>query len=166
MVQPKVQLQQDGVSTWYLQANVDGGVGVVNDAGRWAWFCNGADLHSPGNVVAYWSDKRLKENVLKLDGYEERIMALRPVSFEWNKRGRALTGKQAGEREVGFIAQEAKAVDPRYTAENLSATLEDGATGGSNDPLLTVKKDEMIADLVALVQSLNLRIRDLEEKLG
>jgi hypothetical protein len=159
---PSVFLGQTGIATWLLtmQGN-NGTVGVQRASdGRWAWYGDGSDLFSPGNVVAYWSDERLKEKILPLDGYEERIMGLRPVSFAWNEKGRAINRKAPDEREIGFIAQEAQAVDARFVAENPTALDDDG------NAYLTVKKDEMIADLVALVQSLNKRVRDLEEMLG
>ena len=119
-----------------------------------------SELYAAGNVVAYYSDARLKQNVEALDGYEDRIMALRPVSFAWNEKGREVTGKKEGECELGFIAQEVQAVDPRMVAENIAAKDEDG------NPYLTVKKDEMIADLVAMVQSLNKRLQELERMVG
>jgi hypothetical protein len=112
----------------------------------------------PGNVIAYYSDARLKEQVLPLDGYEARIMGLRPVSFAWNEKGRELTRKKVGERERGFLAQEALAVDASFATENQAFKAEDGGH------YLTVKKDEMIADLVAMVQDLTKRVRELEAR--
>jgi hypothetical protein len=111
-------------------------------------------------VVAYWSDARLKEEVRDLDGYEDRIMALRPVEFQWNEKGRSLTGKEEGRRETGFIAQEVQQIAPQFVAGNETSKDEDG------NPYLTVRKDEMIADLVAMVQALNMRLGVLEKKLA
>jgi ABC-type sugar transport system ATPase subunit len=83
-------------------------------------------------------------------------MGLRPVSFAWNKKGRELTNRKYREREIGFIAQEAQSVSDQYVAENPVAKSDEG------DAYLTVQKDEMIADLVAMVQQLNRRIAKLE----
>lgn len=149
-----------GVVWWKFGSGGDGAGYIINNANRYMWMCNGADVYTQGNVVAYWSDARLKEEVRDLDGYEARIMGLRPVSFAWNDKGRAISGKAEGEREVGFIAQEARGISESYVAENPTAKDDDG------NPYLTVKKDEMIADLVALVQSLTKRVRELEEKLA
>jgi hypothetical protein len=154
---PYFRLHRHGVVFWDLKAMADGACGIYNNSNAWGWYSVSGTLHVPGNVVAYWSDRRLKEAIKPLDGYEERIMGLRPVSFEWNEKGCELTGKKAGEREIGFIAQETKAVYEQYVAENKTAEAADG-----EDPYLTVKKDEMIADLVAMVQSLNRRLTKLE----
>lgn len=146
-----------GAQWWKFYIGTGDG-GVQMHTGRWIWYSNNADFFVPGNLVAYWSDARLKEKVQDLDGYENRIMSLRPVSFEWNEKGRERTNKKLGEREIGFIAQEVQEVCPQYVVENKTAPDEDG------NNYLTVQKDQMIADLVALVQSLNKRVRELEEK--
>jgi hypothetical protein len=87
-------------------------------------------------------------------------MALRPVEFQWNEKGRSLTGKEEGRRETGFIAQEVQQIAPQFVAGNETSKDEDG------NPYLTVRKDEMIADLVAMVQVLNARVRQLENRLA
>ena len=157
---PSVYIHYPGVVwvRWYVGSGGDGG--MQNSSGRWLWYSNNSDWYTPGNVVAYWSDARLKEEVQDLDGYEDRIMALRPVEFQWNEKGRSLTGKEEGRRETGFIAQEVQEIAPQFVAGNETSKDEDG------NPYLTVRKDEMIADLVAMVQALNLRLGVLEEKLA
>lgn len=157
---PTVQIHKPGLGQWLFKMGTNVEVGVYNGA-AWAWYYDGAAFSTPGNVVAYWSDRRLKEAILPIEGYEARIMGLRPVSFQWNAKGQELTGKAEGEREVGFIAQEARDIDNRYVAVNPSAPVAE-----YEDPYLTVKKDEMIADLVAMVQTLNTRLRKLESMLA
>jgi hypothetical protein len=152
---PKLSLHYPGSLLWDFYINTGDG-GVQNSSGRWIWYSNNLDFFVPGNLVSYWSDARLKEAVRDLDGYEERIMGLRPVSFAWNKKGRELTNRKYREREIGFIAQEAQSVSDQYVAENPVAKSDEG------DAYLTVQKDEMIADLVAMVQQLNRRIAKLE----
>jgi hypothetical protein len=53
-------------------------------------------------------------------------MALRPVEFQWNEKGRSLTGKEEGKREIGFIAQEVQEVAPQFVAGNETSKDEDG----------------------------------------
>ena len=95
-----------------------------------------------------------------MDVSTTRFLLVRHGQSEWNAKGRELTGKPEGHRELGFIAQEARGVHKQYVAANESAAID------GEEPLLTVKKDEMIADLVALVQAMNTRLRELEEKLA
>lgn len=109
------------------------------------------------NVVAYASDARLKTDVKPLEGFEDRIMALNPVRFGWNEAGQKLVHRDADWRENGFIAQEVQEVNPQAVMQNPTIKLPD-----SEEHPLTVKKDEMMADLVAQVQSLTKRLRALE----
>jgi hypothetical protein len=153
---PSFRLHRHGIVWWDLKALSDGACGIYNSNGTWGWYSVGTSLHVPGNVIAYWSDARLKEKVEDLDGYEARIMGLRPVSFEWNEKGRKRTNKAEGQREIGFIAQEVQGVCEQYVAENATPSQDDDTV------YLTVQKDQMIADLVAMVQQLNKRIAKLE----
>lgn len=163
---PRLILHSPGIvrGAWWVQN--DGTVNWCGDASDYSTSVikignSNGEFYAKGNVVAYWSDRRLKEEIAPLGGFEARIMALRPVSFQWNEKGQGLTGKAKGQREVGFIAQEALAISDQYVAENKTAEAAEG-----EDPYLTVRKDEMIADLVAMVQALTLRVRELEAKIG
>lgn len=157
---PYLRIHRHGVVHWDLKATADGACGIYNNGGSWGWYSVGTSLHVPGNIVAYWSDRRLKEEIQPLDGFAARIMGLKPVSFQWNEKGQKLTGKAKGEREIGFIAQDVQVISDQFVAENKTAEAVEG-----EDPYLTVKKDEMIADLVAMVQNLNQRLLKMEGKL-
>jgi hypothetical protein len=156
---PRYELNLPEVRTVDFRLNNDGTAGIYDQTGERYYVYYDGGMYCPGNVVAYWSDARLKENVRQISGHEERIMALNPVEFEWNEAGRALTGKAVGEREVGFIAQQARNVSAQYVSENPSSGQHDDGTH-----YLTVQKDQMIADLVATVQEMNRRLRKLEGK--
>lgn len=154
---PRLRFHYHGIVYWDMYAGGDGSFNLINNSGVWGMHrSTDGGMYFPGNVIAYWSDARLKKNIAPLDGYEERIMALRPVSFEWNDKGQELTHKKEGDRELGFIAQEVRDVDARFVAVNPTTNVE------GEDPYLTVKKDELIADLVAQVQALTRRLRDIE----
>lgn len=155
---PAITIHYPGSLWWKFYINTGDG-GVQNHTGRWIWYSNNADFFVPGNLVASWSDQRLKEDVTPLEGYKARIMGLRPVSFKWNTKGLELTKKKEGELDSGFIAQETEAVDTRYVAVNPTAAPENEA------PYLTVKKDEMIVDLVAMVQELVTAVQNLNERI-
>jgi len=157
---PALILHYHGIVMWTTSAGGDGSLNCQNSAGQWAYHrSSNGGMYFPGNVVAYWSDARLKEKVVDLNGYEARIMSLRPVSFQWNEKGRKFTNKAEGQREIGFIAQEAQATCDQYVVENPTSPEADGVA------YLTVQKDQMIADLVAMVQNLNKRLHKLEAML-
>ena len=109
------------------------------------------------NVVAYASDERLKTDIKPIEGFEERLMSYEVVSFLWNTEGLKLTGNEEGVRENGFVAQQVQSVNPQAVALNPTMRLE-----GTHEHPLTVRRDEMIADMVAQIQSLTKRVRKLE----
>ncbi|MCF8233736.1 MAG: tail fiber domain-containing protein [Bacteroidales bacterium] len=55
------------------------------------------------------SDRRLKENITPFSLSLDKVMQLRPVTFNW---------KEGGQHGIGFIAQELEAVIPELVGEN------------------------------------------------
>ncbi|HNF27617.1 MAG TPA: tail fiber domain-containing protein [Leptospiraceae bacterium] len=73
-----------------------------------------------GNNTGTWSnlsDERLKKNIFDYKGSLEKVLNLRPVSFEWKENKE---GKTAG-RHIGFIAQEVEKIFPEWVS-----TMSDG----------------------------------------
>ncbi|HNO25070.1 MAG TPA: tail fiber domain-containing protein, partial [Leptospiraceae bacterium] len=73
-----------------------------------------------GNTSGTWSnlsDERLKKNIFDYKGSLEKVLNLRPVSFEWKENKE---GKTAG-RHIGFIAQEVEKIFPEWVS-----TMSDG----------------------------------------
>ena len=67
-----------------------------------------------GNTTGVWvnnSDQRLKKNIEPLSPFLDRLLTLRPVTFEWKnpKKLGATDGKH-----IGFIAQEVEKVFPNW----------------------------------------------------
>lgn len=90
-------------------------------------------------ALSQTSDKRLKKDIKPLDHAEEFIYRLRPVKFKF---------KDGDKIHHGFIAQD----------------IEDEWVVSNSDGYLTINYTEIIADLVATVQSLHKRIKELEKK--
>ncbi len=65
------------------------------------------------------SDRTLKKNIVEINGNLEKILALRPVSYNWN------TDSEGTEAKIGFIAQEVGLVMPELVQ---SSTWLDGST--------------------------------------
>ncbi len=115
------------------------------------------NFYTTGNITAYWSDRRLKQKIATLRGGLEAVCRLRGVEFEWNGKGRKLHGKQRGEKEIGFIAQEVQEVIPGAVAENLLGKAKDGSH------YLTVKKEMIVPHLVEAIKELAGAIRELAQ---
>ena len=114
-------------------------------------FTNGlgdaGSINTNGLTTAYTSasDYRLKSNIRPMTGALDRIMALRPVSYDWNAGG-------AGE---GFIAHEAQEQFPLAVI---------GEKDG--EAMQSIDQSKMIGALVAAVQELTARIVTLETTRG
>ena len=83
------------------------------------------DLYVRSDVVAYstviTSDERLKKNIENIDdNILDKLMKLRPVTFEWKDET-----KRGDERVSGLIAQEVEDIFPELISE--SPNLGDGA---------------------------------------
>lgn len=102
-----------------------------------------------------WSDRRYKDKIKALD-YGKAvnfINSLKPVSFVYTNR--------AADKGIhhGFIAQDIQKI--AYDDWGLVKESENPDTG---QDYLTLSYDDIIADLVATVQSQNERITDLERR--
>ena len=91
-----------------------------------------------------WSDERLKENIVDLPSQLSKIMALRPVEFDY----------KTGGHQTGFIAQEMQQVFPDAVGDD-----------GSEEHYLTVtgwNKTEAI--LVKAIQEQQAIIEQLKDR--
>jgi len=140
----------------WLQVIQSAAAGIVYRAGL-------QFLNSTGGVVGSiaWSDTstqyntssdyRLKDDVTELKGSGEFIDALRPVNFTW---------KNTGYRTAGFLAHEFQSVAPGSVTGEKDAVDEDG------NPIhqsMDAGTPEVIANIVAEVQSLRRRVKALED---
>jgi hypothetical protein len=104
----------------------------INDSGT-AWH-GGAYTHKleiveggrafkpSGGSWGTYSDKRLKKNIQNLDGALDKLLKLRPVTFEHKdpKKPGYVAGKQ-----TGFIAQEVEEIFPEWVGSTRSPDQED-----------------------------------------
>jgi hypothetical protein len=86
-------------------------------------------LYATGDVIAYYSDIRLKKDVVKIDNAISKIQKLRGVTYTWNDEKVNQAKERAGKRDIGLIAQEVEAVEPLLITEYQSQLNEP-----SNDP--------------------------------
>jgi hypothetical protein len=98
------------------------------------------------------SDLALKTNVTPLGLSTKTVLALRPVSYQWNEPSR--TGKLSPSlKEIGFIAQEVEKVLPDLvTVDHVGNKLVDYIG--------------LIPVLTAAIQELNVRVEELEKQLN
>ena len=113
------------------------GWGMLLDSSR--------NLFVPGNITAYWSDRRLKTNLQQLSNFDNVLTSLTGYSFNWNEKGQEILQKPSDETEIGLIAQDVQAVIPQAVTINKAGQKLD-------DPepfeYLTINYDKIIPFLV------------------
>ena len=98
------------------------------------------------------SDYRLKIVVGAVSGQGARIDALKPIDYQW---------KEGNEQARGFLAHEFQEVYPSSVSGDKDAVDKDGKPAYQS---MQASTSEVIADLVAELQSLRARVAQLESK--
>ena len=88
----------------------------------------------------YSSDRRLKENITKIESPLEKIQKLNGYTFDWKKDGR---------KDIGVIAQEVEKVFPALVATNKETGFK------------SVEYGNLVAPLIEAVKELATKIEDI-----
>ena len=123
-----------------------------------------------GNITAYSSDKRLKENFKPISTPIEKISKLNGCSFDWIEEIEDLGfTPDMAKNDVGLIAQEVEAVCPQAVAPapfDHEVDLADGVfKSKSGKNFLTVKYEKLVPLLVEAIKEQQKQIDELKEKL-
>ena len=120
------------------------------------------DAHHDGDVIAYstttGSDRKLKENIRDLEGSLDKTLKLRGVKFDWKDERKA-------NDQLGFIAQEVEEVLPEVVKEVKTLTKEDETHLTVNYPAVVPLLVEAIKEQQSIINRLEERLSDLENKL-
>jgi hypothetical protein len=103
-------------------------------------------------VYTATSDYRLKTVTGAVTGQGARIDALKPIDYQW---------KENNSQARGFLAHEFQEVYPSSVSGNKDAVDKDGKPAYQS---MQASSSEVIADLVAELQSLRARVAQLESK--
>lgn len=97
-----------------------------------------------GDIIAFYSsDKNLKDNISLIENSDEKLAKIKGVSFTW---------KENGNKDIGVIAQDVESVIPEAVTTRANGVK-------------AVNYDKIIPLLVNTVNSLNVKIKQLEEKI-
>ena len=155
--------------------------------GQWPFYINltnngatfGAAISAVGNVTAYASDKRLKENIKEIPDAIEKIKKIRGVTFDWNdlSEQQGFTPDRKYD-DVGVIAQEIQEVlpnvvtlapfdiwipDPGVNYSDKELTEKSGTSKSGNN-YLTVQYEKIVPLLIQAIKELQDQIDDLKTK--
>jgi hypothetical protein len=117
---------------------------VSNPGNR--YFTN--NIYASGDVVAYFSsDRRLKDNILKIQSPLEKISKINGVTFNWNENQDTYP---IGKKDIGVIAQDVEEVLPEI--------IETRDTG-----YLAVKYEKLTPLLIEAIKELNQKVEDQQK---
>jgi hypothetical protein len=150
---------------------VAGGLQVGRDANNYVKIDRGAasgtmlevggDITATGNISAYYSDKRLKENVIQIDNPLLKLNKLKGVYYNQNELAKQY-GFTQYERQVGVLAQDVEEVLPE--AVSIAPFDNDGnGNSKSGERYLTVKYEKIVPLLIECIKQLQLEIKELKD---
>jgi hypothetical protein len=136
------------------------GIDVANDARTVAtrlYIRNGDTYHS-GDVIAYASDYRLKENIRSIENPIEKILKIRGVSYRWKDEVEDLGFSPTKKDDIGVIAQEILEVIPEAVRPAPFDYINGSSVSGEN--YLTVQYEKIVPLLIESIKELNQKVED------
>ena len=149
-----------------MHANTSYQHGFLNTSDGWKFFAdNSNNFYCYGNITAYYSDGRLKDEQIQLKTGSglDLINKLKVKSFVWNALTEDNPAIKTGTTEIGLIAQEVEPLIPSAVVINeasnpSSAQIEHAEKEGLPIPDMpdykTINYDKLIPFLIQAVQKL------------
>ena len=121
------------------------------------------DFHCQGDVVANFSDSRLKENIVPVQNALAIVANWQAVRFNPNAEAEALGDYNRQSQEIGLIAQDVREDVPEAVClapfDRKTDRNEEGSRSGEN--YLTIKYYKLIPHLVQAIKELNAKVEAL-----
>lgn len=136
-------------------------------------------IYATGDVIAYYSDRRLKQNIQPINSALDIINKIGAYTFEWNKKSEEVWAKKEGDKDFGLISQEVEAVWPMGVAIQGGKDINDKYDYGNPDsehydPLhveknpdeyKTVRYDKMVTLAIAAIKEQQLLIDNQQKQI-
>jgi len=125
------------------------------------------ETHTSGNIIAYYSDVRLKTNITLIPDALNKVKAIRGVTFNSNDTA-ASFGYKDQSKQVGVIAHEIEAVLPEavqmapFDREYID---EDTYVSKSGENYKTVQYEKIVPLLIEAIKELSAKVEELEKRI-
>ena len=126
-------------------------------------------LYSYNDVVAYYSDERLKTKTGKIENALDKVMSLEAFTYTHNELAVSLGYQDDKEQQIGLSAQDVQKIAPELVtlAAFDVATDEEGSKySKSGENYLTIKYDRLVPVLIEAIKEQQKQIDELKAKLG
>jgi len=141
--------------------------GVFGSLTRTAAILDGSgNTTFPGDVTAYSSDKRLKENVQNIPNALDKVLSLNGVTFDWKQEAfDAGFNPKIKEGDAGVLAQEVQAVLPQAVKPAPFDIDENGGSKSGKD-YLTVQYEKLAPLFIEAIKEQQKQIELLKAELA
>jgi hypothetical protein len=118
------------------------------------------NARSSADIIAYASDKRLKENITNIPNALDKIKQINGVYFDWKDKTKELGFNPSQKHDVGVIAQEIQAILPEVVT--LAPFDYELGKSKSGENYLTVKYDKIVPLLIEAIKEQQTQIEELK----
>jgi hypothetical protein len=121
------------------------------------------EIRATNQITSYYSDERLKEDIVEITDALEKVMSLRGVTYKPNSIAESLGYKK--QNEVGVIAQDVERVLPEAVkpAPFDIMLFENTEISKSGQNYKTVQYEKIVPLLIEAIKELNKEIQNLKE---
>ena len=122
------------------------------------------EIRATNQITSYYSDERLKEDIVEITDALEKVMALRGVTYKPNSIAESLGYKK--QNEVGVIAQDVEKVLPEAVkpAPFDIMLFENTEISKSGQNYKTVQYEKIVPLLIEAIKELNKEVQQLRGK--
>ena len=135
---------------------IAGSSNIVVDQSTWS-------LSVAGNITAYSSDGRLKENVVTINNALAKLKQIRGVYYDWKAIVDGLGFHPVDRSDIGVIAQEVGKIIPQAIKPAPFDTKDGASISGEN--YITVQIEKIIPLLIEAIKELSDQVDDLKKKI-
>lgn len=142
---------------------ITGGSSAATIVGNSGLQYNGTLLTCTGDIQAYYSDKRLKNILGKIENALDKVNNLNGLYYEQNELAESF-GYRNYERQVGLLAQEVQEILPESV--KLAPFDNDGnGKSKSGENYLTIQYEKLIPLIVEAIKELKTEVDEIKNKI-
>jgi hypothetical protein len=142
-----------GIRFWNNSTNIGSLIASIGDGDN--------NMRSTADIIAYASDKRLKENIINIPNALDKIKQINGVYFDWKDKTKELGFNPSQKNDVGVIAQEIQAILPEVVT--LAPFDYELGKSKSGENYLTVKYDKLAPLFIEAIKELNQKVEDQQK---
>ena len=142
-----------GIRFWNNSTNIGSLIASIGDGDN--------NMRSTADIIAYASDKRLKENVINIPNALDKIKQINGVYFDWKDKTKELGFFPSQKNDVGVIAQEIQSILPEVVT--LAPFDYELGKSKSGENYLTVKYDKLAPLFIEAIKELNQKVEDQQK---